>query len=177
MRAAPSADAPGANGTMIWMGLGVICASVTPDEAVQAPTAPIMFSPREVLRPLSPPRLAGVLGVVNGAPDIVGRRRHLDVAHAEVPQRIDDGADDRGERGRGAAFAAGLDAERVGRRQHLDDLGAERRQRVGARHPVVHERADQRLAGIGLDIALLPHRLADALHDRAVGLAVRRSAD
>ena len=48
----------------------------------------------------------------------------------------------------------------------------ERRQHVGARHAVIHQRAGQRLAGIGIEIDLLPHRLADALRDGAVGLAV-----
>src|SRR5664280_2476925 len=39
-------------------------------------------------------------------------------------------------------------------------------------HAVVHERAGERLAGIGIDHALLPQRLPDALRDGAVGLAV-----
>src|SRR5471032_951823 len=42
---------------------------------------------------------------------------------------------------------------------------------MGARHAVVHERAAQRLAGI-VDHALLPERLADSLHDRAMRLAM-----
>ena len=112
------------------------------------------------------------LRVLDRLPDRERRRRHGDVAHAEVAQRIDDGADHHRERRRGAAFAAGLDAERIGRRQHLDDLGLERRQRVGARHAVIHERAAQRLAGRRLGVALLPHRLAHALRDAAMGLAV-----
>ena len=40
-----------------------------------------------------------------------------------------------------------------------------------ARHAVVHQRAGERLAGI-VDHELLPQRLADALHDGAMGLAV-----
>src|SRR3954470_15444269 len=64
-------------------------------------------------------------GGLNGFPDGVGRRRHLDVADAVIAQRVDDTADDHGQCRRGAAFPAGLDAERIGRRQHLDDLGLE----------------------------------------------------
>ena len=40
------------------------------------------------------------------------------------------------------------------------------------RHAVIHQRAGQRLAGIRIEIDLLADRLADALHDRAMGLAV-----
>ncbi len=87
-------------------------------------------------------------------------------------QRIDDRADHHRQGGRGAAFAAGLDAERIGWRQHLDNLRPERWQCVGARHAVVHERAAHRLAARRIDDALLPHRLADALRNAAVSLAV-----
>ena len=112
------------------------------------------------------------LRVLDRLPDRERRRRHRDVADAVVAQRIDDGADDHRERRRGAAFAAGLDAERIGRRQHLDDLGLERRQGVRARHAVIHERAGERLAGGGINVALLPQRLAHALRDAAMRLAV-----
>ena len=73
---------------------------------------------------------------------------------------------------RGAAFPARLDAERIGGREHFRDLGDERRQRVGARHAVVHQRAAQRLPGLGIDVTVLPHRLTNALRDAAVGLPV-----
>ncbi len=43
---------------------------------------------------------------------------------------------------------------------------------VGMRHAVIHQRAGQRLAGIRIEIDLLADRLADALRDRAVGLAM-----
>src|SRR5262249_36783472 len=42
--------------------------------------------------------------ILDGLPDGIGRRRHLDVADAVVAQRVDDAADDHGERRRGAAF-------------------------------------------------------------------------
>jgi hypothetical protein len=43
---------------------------------------------------------------------------------------------------------------------------------VRSRHGVIHERSGQRLAGRRLDKALFPQRLADALRDAAMGLAV-----
>src|SRR5258708_1486412 len=69
--------------------------------------------------------LARPLSVADELPDPIRRRRHLYVAHAEIPQRIHDSADDDGRRRRGAALATGLDAERIGRRQHLGDPGRE----------------------------------------------------
>ena len=48
-------------------------------------------------------------------PHPLRRRRHFDVADAEVRERIDDGVDDDGQRRHRAAFAGGADAERVGR--------------------------------------------------------------
>ena len=60
----------------------------------------------------------------------------------------------------------------LGGAEHLGDLGLERGHGVGARHAVIHQRADQRLAAVALDVALLPHGLTDALRDRAVGLPV-----
>src|SRR5215831_9944127 len=112
------------------------------------------------------------LGVLDRLPDVVRRCRHLDVVHAVVAQRVDDGADDHRRRRGGAAFAARLDAERIGGRQHLGDFGRERRQRIRAWQAVVYERTHQRLAAVALHVALLPQGLPDALRDRAVGLAM-----
>src|SRR5947199_6798279 len=66
-------------------------------------------------------------GVADRLPDLEGRRRHRDVAHAERGEGVEDGVDDDGERRGAAAFAAGFDTKRVGRRQHLDNLGCEGR--------------------------------------------------
>src|SRR6266436_7341013 len=49
-----------------------------------------------------------LLGCPDRLPDLEGRRRHCDVAHAERGQCVEDGADDDGECRRAAAFAAGL---------------------------------------------------------------------
>ena len=70
------------------------------------------------------------------------------------------------------ALAAAAQAERVRRRGHLADLGRERRQHVGAGQGVVHQRRRQELAGLGVVRAGLPERLAHALGDAAVRLAV-----
>jgi len=74
----------------------------------------------------SAPRGLLRFGLLDRRPDGIGRRRHGYVADAELAQGIEDGADHDGGRRRGAALAAGLDAERVGRRQHLGDFGLER---------------------------------------------------
>src|SRR5882724_2795539 len=50
------------------------------------------------------------------APDGLGRDRQADVAHTEMPQRIDDRVADRRRRADRAALAAALDAERIARR-------------------------------------------------------------
>ena len=109
---------------------------------------------------------------MNRPPDILRRGGHGDVANAELAERVDDRVDDRGGRGRGRAFASGLDAERIGRREDLDDLRAEGRHGVRPRQRVVHQRAGERLSGGGVDVVNLRYRLADPLSGAAVRLAV-----
>src|SRR5580693_9561675 len=60
----------------------------------------------------APKRRSALLrfGLPDRRPYGVGRRRHRDVADAELAQGIEDGADHDGGRRRGAALAAGLDA-------------------------------------------------------------------
>src|SRR5262249_12174692 len=55
------------------------------------------------------------LRLLDRRPDGIGRRRHRNLAHAERPQGVENAADHDGRRRGGAAFTAGLDAERVGR--------------------------------------------------------------
>src|SRR5882672_9377714 len=69
-------------------------------------------------------------GGLDRPPDVLRGGGHGEVADAQAGERVDDGVDDGGGRGRGCAFACGLDAERVRRREHFHDLGPERRQRV-----------------------------------------------
>src|SRR2546430_527365 len=52
-----------------------------------------------------PPSARGGARRANGAPDALGRRRHLDVRHAEFRERVHDRVRNRRERGRRSAFA------------------------------------------------------------------------
>src|SRR3984885_15225 len=104
-------------------------------------------------------------------PNLLRRHRHFDMGDAEFGERVDHGVDDGAERAGGAAFAGAAHAEPVGRREHFADVGGERRQDIGARHGAIHERSGQQLA-LGVIGAKLPQRLADALCNPAVGLAV-----
>src|SRR5579862_1853927 len=105
-------------------------------------------------------------------PHPLRRRRHLDMAHAEFAQRIDDGIDDDGERRNRAAFAGGPDAERMRRRRHFAEFSGVKRQIAGARHRIIHERCGKELPALRIVISTLHERLADALRDAAVHLAV-----
>src|SRR2546429_244554 len=118
------------------------------------------------------PSARGRARCANGAPDALGRRRQLDVPHAEFRECVHDRVRNRSERGRRAAFASGADAERVRRRRHLAQLGRKRRKKVRPGHGVVQERSRQHLSGFRVVTALLEQRLARALHDAAVSLAV-----
>src|SRR5256885_173609 len=70
-----------------------------------------------------------------------------------------------------AGLAAALHAQRIVRARRHRGVDVETGQVVGARHAVVHERAGHELAGIVVD-AVLEQRLADALGDAAVHLAL-----
>ena len=111
-------------------------------------------------------------GVPDDAPDPLGRRRHLHMRDAEFRQRIDDGVDDDRQCRRGPGLPAGANAERIAWSRHLAERSDEGRQFVRARHPIIRERGRQQLSGARLVDALLPERLADALNDPAVDLAL-----
>src|SRR6516164_9097513 len=107
------------------------------------------------------------------APHPLRGDRHLHVLDAEVLERVDDGVDHGSERRRGAAFAAGAHPERIVRRWYLADLGGKREKIARPRHGVIHERARKQLRAVAVVDAALVQGLADALRDRAVGLAVQ----
>src|SRR6266853_1968535 len=109
------------------------------------------------------PSARGPARRANGAPDALGRRRHLDVRHAEFRESIHDRVRNRSERGRRAAFASGADAERVRRRRQLAQLGRKRREMIRPGHGVVQERSRQHLSGFRVVTAFLEQRLARAL--------------
>ena len=78
----------------------------------------------------------------------------------------------RGRRGDGADFAATLDANRI-----VPATGALRRRRdlrqvICARNAVIHERAGEELTAHRVIDTVLAERLADALHDAAMDLAL-----
>src|SRR4029077_3676111 len=104
-------------------------------------------------------------------PNFVWRRRHVDMLDAQRTERIENGADDGRRRACRTGFAGAFDAERIGRRWHLRDF----RQQVGeirsARHRVVLEAAGDQLA-IGIEHDRFHQRLADALRDAAMDLAI-----
>src|ERR1700730_1202550 len=81
-----------------------------------------------------------VPGTLDGAPNPNGRRRHVHVIDAEVPERIDQRLDHRGRRRRDAALAATLDAERIAGGRIERQLHVEARNVVGPRQAVIHER-------------------------------------
>src|SRR5262249_22859911 len=95
------------------------------------------------------------------------------MADAEVLERVDDGVDHGRQRRRGAAFAASAHSERIVRRWYLTDLGGKRGKIARPRHGVIHERAREQLGAVAVVDATLVQGLADALRDRAMGLAVQ----
>src|SRR5437762_6838695 len=105
-------------------------------------------------------------------PDRLGGDRQGDIAHAEMPQRVDHGVADRSGRADRPAFTAALDAERIARRGRLNESGVERWHIVSARHAVVHEARGQELTGIRLIDDMLAERLSDALGETAMDLAL-----
>src|SRR5437773_11870765 len=64
--------------------------------------------------------------VAQRAPDGFGGDRQRDVAHAQMPQRVDYGVADRGRRADRAALARPLHAERIARRRRDDEGGVKR---------------------------------------------------
>src|SRR5881628_806199 len=119
-------------------------------------------------------------GVLDGAPDALRRRRHLDVLHTKLGQRIDDRVD-HGAQGRcRAAFAPAAQTEGIGRGGYFADLGRKRWEEVSARQRVVHKRRRLHLAGRAVVATELQQCLPDARRDapwvwpwRIIGLTAR----
>ncbi len=88
---------------------------------------------------------SSLLRVLDGAPDAVGRRRHVEMAYPQRGQRVADGVDGRGEGADRAGFADTLDAQHVDLGRHLAHLDGDGGNVAGARHGVVHERSGQEL--------------------------------
>ena len=81
-------------------------------------------------------------------PDLLGRERHVEMAHAERRQRIEHGVGDRRRRAVGRQLADALEAQEIVGRGRGDGLDGEVGHVVGARQGVVHQGAGQELAGL-----------------------------
>src|SRR5262249_34454122 len=146
-----------------WLGAGSTdegCWVAQTRPALHAPGYPALVGFAHGLRlPMPPPQLLAGKG-------------HIEVGDAEGGERIEHRADHRRGRADGTRLPAALGAERiVGARLALVALGDEQRQIVRARHRIVHERAADELAAAVVG-ARLERRLADALGDAAVDLAL-----
>ena len=106
------------------------------------------------------------------APNLLARRRHVDVHHSvDRMQRIDDSVDHRRRRADRAGLARTLHPERVAGAGNVEETAVERRHVVGARQRVVHERAGKQLPRLRVVEPEFEQRLANALHRSAVHLA------
>src|SRR3954451_8938306 len=118
-----------------------------------------------------PSRPSGDALLVEDRPDLLGRDRDVDVADAEVPQRVDDGVGDRRRGTDGSRLPDALRPDRVmGRRgDGLLELPGGRLD--GRRQEVVHERAGQVVAELVVRDLLVEGR-RKAHRQAAVDLAV-----
>ena len=111
--------------------------------------------------------------LANGVPDALGRCRHFDVAHPEFGKRIDDRVDHDSKGRRRAAFSARAHPEPIARRRHFAERGGECRQQIGARHRIINEACCEELTGLSIVVAIFEQRLAGALGDAAMCLAMQ----
>src|SRR5271165_1099486 len=109
----------------------------------------------------------------NGAPNPLGGRRHLDVPHSQLGERVDDRIDYGSQRRRRTSLTAGTDAKPIRRRRDLAELRGQQRQRVGARHRVIHEARRQQLPTLGLVVAVLEQRLTNTLGNPTMRLTMQ----
>jgi hypothetical protein len=109
----------------------------------------------------------------DGVPHPLRSRRHFDMVHSQLGEGVDDSVDHCCQRRCRTPFPAGTDAKPVCRRGNFAEGGGEKWQRVGPRHRVVHEARRQQLPALRCVIAVLDHRLANALGNSAVRLTVQ----
>ena len=114
----------------------------------------------------------GLLRRLDGLPDPLRCRRHVEMSNAVGRQRVDHRAHHRGRRGDRTDLAATLDAERI-----VHATGALRRYRyhrqvICTRHAVIHKRAGEQLSACRIIDAVLAERLARALHDATMDLTL-----
>jgi len=110
-----------------------------------------------------------------GTPHALGRDRHLQMGNAEIAQRVDDGIDDDAERRGNATFAATAKSQWVSGGRDFADCRRKEWQVGCSRHRIIHERPREELTAFGIVDTLLAQRLAGALRDSAMRLAVHVS--
>src|SRR5436309_14454058 len=108
------------------------------------------------------------------APDALWGSGHRDVGDAERGEGVEDRVHYRRRAGDGAAFADTFGAQWVCRAGDGAEIDADRRQHVGARDAVIQEGAGQQLAAVAVVDDVLDQRLAGALGDAALDLALRQ---
>jgi hypothetical protein len=113
-----------------------------------------------------------VLRHLNSPPDLLGCKRHLEIAHAKRMQCIERGANDRGGSRDCAGFTATLGPERVvGAGLRFIALANQVRKVGRAWQRIVHERARQKLTACIVG-AVFQQGLAGALRDAALDLTM-----
>src|SRR6516165_1882774 len=118
------------------------------------------------------PRLSPAAHVAKRAPDRFGPDRQTDVAHAKMPQRVDDRIADRSGRADRAALACSLHAEWIARRGGRKKSAVKRGKVRRPRHGVIEEARGQQMPGRAVVDDMLSKRLADALRQAAMHLAL-----
>src|SRR5205085_500791 len=110
--------------------------------------------------------------LLDSAPDAVWRRRHVDMLYTQRRQRVTDRVDDRAAGADGSRFTHTLDAKLVERRGCDCAVELVIEHLVRGRDHVVDERSRPQLSGLGVIHDLFEQRLAQALGDAALDLAV-----
>src|SRR5882724_1009006 len=83
--------------------------------------------PRMIVATKSPSRSAPGFGVLDGAPDALGRHRHVEVTNTQGRQRVVDRVEQGRQRSDGPGLPDALGAERVHLRRHLVGIDVEGR--------------------------------------------------
>src|SRR6516162_11536610 len=115
---------------------------------------------------------SGLARRLDGLPDPLRRRRHVEMSNAVGRQRVDHRAHHRGRRGDRTDLAATLDADRIVRATGALRRYRYHRQVICTRHAVIHKRAGEQLSAGRIIDAVLAERLARALHDATMDLTL-----
>ena len=114
----------------------------------------------------------GVARIVYNLPDSTGRGWHVDVGHAQICERVDDGVDDRSWCPDGSELTAPFYTERIVCALGTQCLSVHHGDVISAWHAVIDERSGQKLARCFIIDALFAERLAYTLHQSAMDLTL-----